>query len=163
MKKMSFSKNYASNIVNIIVLLAGVAMFISAMQIDVGTGPIGAGSEIVPRLMTGIWVVLAVAILIRGLFQEGEGRTGANIKVTAITMGLLLLYASGLRPIGFVISSVLYCFLQMLVFAPSDRRTKRHTIIYAIIAIVAPIGINLLFANVFYVILPRGTMISLPF
>jgi len=163
MKKISFSKNYASNTVNIVMLMAGVAMFVSAMRIDVGTGPVGAGSEIVPRIMTLAWVILAAAILITGLFKEGEGQTGTNLKVTFITLGLLFLYAYGLRPVGFLITSILYCFFQMLVFAPADRRSKRHILIYALIAVAAPAIMNFIFTNVFSIVLPRGTFISLPF
>lgn len=164
MKKSSFSQHYASHIVNLVVLVTGIGMLISAFNIDVGTGPIGAGSEIVPRIMTLAWVILAAIIFVTGLRAERpSSKNPVNLKVTCITIALLFFYVLGLRPIGFVLSSIIFCFLQMLVLAPSDRRAKRHLIIYAAIAIIAPIALNLLFANVFYIILPRGTFITLPF
>ena len=162
MKKLSFTRDLYSNIVNLIVLIAGIGMFISAQGIETGAvGSIGAGSEIVPQLMTTIWIVLAGIIFIQGLFKSGTGDTGANIKVAGLTMALLFLYAFGLRPIGFVLSSMLYCFFQILLFAPQTARSKKHVIIYVLIALVVPFAINMLFVEVFSIILPRGEIIRI--
>lgn len=155
-------KNLHGSIVNLVVLILGIILFISARTIEVGA-MLGAGSELVPQLVTTLWVMLAIPILIMGLRKEEVFGKKVNIKPFLITLALLLGYALLLRPIGFVLTSMIYCFLQTLVYSPEDKRTKKDYIIFGVISIAVPIIINFVFANFFLLFLPQGDVIRIPF
>lgn len=69
------------------------------------------------------------------------------------TIGLMLVYMIIFEPVGFVISSALYLFAQILWL--SDH-TNRKPVLFAAIAIVIPVVIDLLFTYVIHMPLPRG-------
>ena len=147
---------------NLIVLLAGVVLFFSARNIRVGS-LLGAGSEIVPRLMTTAWVILGALIFIVGLRSKEEFGKKINMRPFLITLALLFMYVLMLRAIGFVLVSMAYCFIQMSLFAPEDKRTKKDYVILGAVSVVVPIFINFVFARFFLIILPQGDFIRIPF
>jgi len=155
-------KNLYSNIVNLVVLLIGIALFISAQNIQVG-GLLGAGSEIVPQLMTTIWVGLGVLILLSGLRKEETPGKKVRLLPFALTLALLVGYAYFLRPIGFVLVSMIYCFAQMMIFTSEELRTKKNYILCGVVSVVFPLLIYNIFANFFSIFLPAGDVIRLPF
>ncbi|MCL2569265.1 MAG: tripartite tricarboxylate transporter TctB family protein [Oscillospiraceae bacterium] len=155
-------KNLYSNIINLVVLLIGVALFVSAQNIQVGT-LLGAGSEIVPQLMTTVWVGLGVLILLSGLRKDETYGKKIRIIPFLLTLALLIGYALLLRPIGFVLVSMIYSFAQMMIFTSEELRTKRNYILCGVIAVVFPLVIYNVFANFFSIFLPAGEVIRLPF
>lgn len=148
-------KNFAGNIVNIVMLLMGIALLVSAQGIKTGAA-MAQGGDFMPKLLTGFWVVLSAFILIDGLKKKGASDGGSDVKNFLATLALLLVYFLVIYPIGFVAASIIYIFIQTLLFAPGDAKTKKHCIIYAVIAIAVPITVNLIFVNVFSLILPEG-------
>ena len=49
---------------DIIILMSGVCLFISAQGIDAGYS-LGQGSDFVPKLCTGLWIIFSVFLLIK--------------------------------------------------------------------------------------------------
>ena len=60
--------------------------------------------------------------------------------------------------LGFMLSSILYMFAQMLLFVPAVYRTKRNVILFAGLSVAVPIAVYYLFVNVFYLLLPAGKL-----
>ena len=154
--------NLHSHIFNVIVLIIGVVLFFSARAIEVG-GVLGQGSELVPMIMTSTWVILSIIIVISGLRKTEQFGKKVNMRPLLITLALLFGYAFLLRPVGFVLTSMLYCFAQILIFAPEIKRTNKDYVIFGVISLVFPIVINNVFANLFSIFLPQGDIIRLPF
>jgi len=154
--------NLHSHIFNIIVLMIGVVLFFSARAIEVGR-VLGRGSEIVPMLMTSAWMALAVIIIISGLRKAENFTKITHMKPFLITLAMLLGYVALLRPVGFVLTSMLYCFTQTVLFAPEDKRTKNDYIMFGVISVIFPIVVFNIFANFFSIFLPQGDIIRLPF
>jgi len=154
--------NLYSHIFNIIILIIGIVLFFSARAIEVGR-VLGRGSEIVPMLMTSTWIVLSIIIVISGLRKTEDFSKIANMKPFVATLVLLLGYVVLLRPIGFVLTSILYCFMQIVLFAPASKRTKNDIAVFVAISIIFPIVVNNIFANFFSIFLPQGDIIRLPF
>jgi len=154
--------NLHSHIFNIIVLIIGVVLFFSSRAIEVGR-VLGRGSEIVPILMTSTWIALSVIIVINGLRKTEHFSKIANMKPFLTTLALLLGYVILLRPIGFVLTSMLYCFIQIVLFAPANKRTKKDLAAFGLVSIVFPVVVNNIFANFFSIFLPQGDIVRLPF
>jgi len=151
-------KNLSSNVVNLVLVLSGAALFISAQSIKVGSA-MAQGGDFMPKLLSGIWLVLAIAIFVTGIREpHNASEKAVSIKGFIATLILLFVYIFLLRPVGFVVASTLYVFVQMMLFAPKEYKSKKNYILFAVIAIVLPIIINLIFANAFSLILPEGTL-----
>lgn len=152
------SKNLASNIVNLVLLLMGVGLFISAQGIETGAA-MAQGGDFMPKLCSGIWMVLGILLFLFGLREKpAEGGGQVSLKGFGATLALLLVYVLLLKPVGFVITSIVYLFLQMCLFVPAEKRTKKNYILFAVISVVMPFAVNWLFVNVFALILPAGIL-----
>ena len=65
-------------------------------------------------------------------------------------------YAVLLKPIGFLISSILYLFLQINVM--TDKPTAKQRIFFAVLSIIVSVLINYIFVNWFSMALPDGIL-----
>lgn len=154
---MSVRKNLGSNVFNLVLLVVGVALFCSAQTIQAGA-VLGQGADFMPKLMSIAWIVLSALNLFHGLReQEGEKESG-SVKRFLVTLALLFVYIYLLDVIGFTLASILYVFAQTLLFVPKEKRSVKNYVLFAVVSVVLPIAINLLFQNVFSLILPEGML-----
>ena len=72
-----------------------------------------------------------------------------------LTLAASLLYVALLKPLGFVISSVLYLELQMCIMAQKERRRPLKFLIISIISVVV---IYFVFHNLLQLMLPNGIL-----
>lgn len=144
-------------ILSVIMLAFGLMMVIVArtiphmIQSDVGSG-------YVPTFIGACILVVGAAKLILTLVKSSPT---ANKKVVfdqdALggfgTIGLMVIYMLIFDKIGFIISSALYLFVQMLLL--SDE-TNRKPVLFAIVAVVLPVAVDALFVYAIHMPLPRG-------
>lgn len=153
---MSIRKNFGSNLFNIFLLVAGIALFCSAQTIKAGV-VLGQGADFMPKLMSVTWIVLSVLNLLYGFREQDEGKKeNGSVKRFLMTLVLLFVYIYLLNPIGFTLASIFYVFIQELLFVPREKRNTKNYVLFAVISIVIPIAVNLLFQNAFSLILPKG-------
>lgn len=150
-------KNLSNHIGNLILILAGIALFISAQGVQTGSA-MAQGGDFMPKLLSVFWMVLSVLIFLSDLRKTQKKTGNINVKKFLATLGILFAYVFLLKPIGFTLSSIIYTFIQILLLVPEKPQSKKHYIIFALIAIILPIAINLLFVNAFSLILPQGTI-----
>lgn len=106
-----------------------------------GGATAGVTAQTVPRLWGVAMLALSILLILRSILamrkkseQDEEERLGflARLKErreVVCTFGLLILYAALMKPVGFIIMSILYVYLQVWVLTPPEKRTKRmHTI-----------------------------------
>ncbi len=155
---MENKKSFKDLIVYIVLVLIGAALFVSAQNIEVGT-TMGKGGDFMPKVCTTLWLILSVILLISE-YRKSNADTKQMSSVTGllITTGLLVVYIGLIDVIGFTVMSMAYLFIQMCLFLPKEKRSKKQFIILAVIAIVAPVLVNWLFVNVFSLILPTGLL-----
>ena len=79
------------------------------------------------------------------LFEDAKGGV--------VTILLMAAYMAILEPVGFIFSSILYLFLQILWLSDD---TNRKPVLFAIIAVVLPVAVSALFAFVIKMPLPKG-------
>ena len=152
-------KKLSENLVSMILLISGVALRVNAQTIQIGN-TIGKGSDFMPKLCTTLWIIIAAGLLLESVTMkdDGEKKPGVSFVGFALTVLLLVLYIFLMPLLGFMLSSILYMFAQMLLFVPAVYRTKRNVILFAGLSVAVPIAVYYLFVNVFYLLLPAGKL-----
>lgn len=92
--------------------------------------------------------------------DDGEEKTadsadGPDYGRAMLTLAASLLYVALLKPLGFVISSVLYLELQMCIMVQKERRRPLK---FLIISIVSVVVIYFVFHNLLQLMLPNGIL-----
>jgi len=146
-------------IIDIILLFMGVGFWASSQSIAHGSA-IGLGGEFMPKVTSALWILTSIGLLINEYTTPDDKVKGitANVKGFVATFVLLFAYIFTLDILGFIISSILYMFIQMYIFVPDALRSKRNYILFAIVSIVTPIIVNEVFVEVFSLILPTGLL-----
>ncbi|AEV28389.1 Tripartite tricarboxylate transporter TctB family [Sphaerochaeta pleomorpha str. Grapes] len=150
-------KNFESNLINLMMLFIGIALFISAQSIKAGATN-SLGGDFVPKLSTGLWVVVSALLFVTGLKNSETGSKQMNLTALLKTFVLLIINISLLKTLGFIICSVLYLGVQMYLFLPKELHSKKNYILLVILAVVVPILTDLVFVNVFSLILPTSRL-----
>ena len=133
------------------------------------------GPSFVPKLLGGALMALSVVLLATTLMkyrkaadgpkEEKESSPGeeeqapknqADMKGGFLSMALLVVFALLIKPVGFIITSAVYLFFQILVF--SYQKEKQTVIPAAVVSIAAPVAIYLIWYYVFKVPLPAGIL-----
>lgn len=153
------TKRVSEILVNMVLLIAGVGLWVSAQGIKVGAA-MGQGGDFMPKLCSTIWVLLSALLLASSFLdkRKEETKSEGSVKGFLATLVLLFFYILLLKPVGFVITSMVYMFVQMLLFVPKDQMEKKRIILFAVISVILPILVNLLFVHVFSLILPAGIL-----
>lgn len=153
------TRKIAEYIIDLVLLLSGIALAISSESIDPGSS-IGIGGDFMPKLFTKLWVFLALCLLLWEKMTPDDHQKGitANLKCFFSTLLLLFVYILLLDPLGFILSSILYMFLQMCIFVPKELQDKKTVFLFLILSVAIPIGVNELFVDVFSLILPTGIL-----
>ena len=74
------------------------------------------------------------------------------------TFVLLILYAVLMKPVGFIIMSMLYVYLQVWVLTPPEKRTKRMHTVAGGLAVFFSVGLYFVFTKYLMVMLPPGIL-----
>ena len=144
-------------ICSLIVLAFGAAMiyFVKDVRRVIRSD---VGSAFVPTLIGWCIVVTGACKLLYSIFT---GLKEENKKIVFDqdmfggigTIILMVLYMLAFQPVGFVVSSAVYLFLQMLLFS---EKSNRKIILFAVIAVLLPLAIDALFVYVIKMPLPVG-------
>ncbi|WP_367568692.1 tripartite tricarboxylate transporter TctB family protein [Lacrimispora sp.] len=153
------TKNFSELVVNMVIFIFGALLFVSAQSIEVGAA-MGQGGDFMPKLCSALWLLISGLLVVTTVLDKcprEEGEKG-NLKGFFLTLILLFLYVLLLEPVGFVITSIVYMFIQMMLFVPKELVNKKQLIVFTVVSVLLPVLVNLLFENVFYLILPAGIL-----
>ncbi|MBR0151589.1 MAG: tripartite tricarboxylate transporter TctB family protein [Synergistaceae bacterium] len=116
------------------------------------------GSRFVPTLIG--WCIVATGAaklfysVFTGLKEENKKIVFDQDFIGGIgTVVLMVLYMIAFQPVGFVVASAAYLFLQMLLL--SDN-TNRRVLLFAAVAVLLPLAVDALFVFVIKMPLPVG-------
>ena len=143
---------------SVIFLAFGILMFVQSAAIKPLMGSKDLGSGFVPKIIAGCIIVIAGVKLIMTLTSKKEEKKIENDEDKVgglLTIALLLIYSVLFNTLGFILSTVLYLFAQMLIL--SDERNRKIPL-FAVIAVVAPVVIYALFVYVIKMPLPAGLL-----
>ena len=147
-------------------MLVAVILFIATFSIKslLGMNP---GPEFMPRLASILLFLVAAGIAVDGLREaktkvieevseeEAAYRKAGNRKVlySAILIGF---YVFSMNTLGFVISTLIYEFLQMIVLTPVGK--KKNYALFAVITIISTLFFYIVFTRFLYLMLPSGLL-----
>lgn len=72
-----------------------------------------------------------------------------------LSAGIILIYVLLVGTLGFILSSAIYMFLQMLLLASGE---KKNYIKIGLLSVIVPVLVYELFTNYFYLMLPAGIL-----
>lgn len=149
-------KKLSEIVLSIVLLISGAALWLAAQKIEVGAA-MGQGGDFMPKLCSTVWLILSVLLLFQSISIREEGKESQiSLKGFFSTLILLFAYVLLLDIIGFVLTSIVYMFVQMLLFVPEEYRNRKSLVLFAVISVITPVAVNALFVNVFALILPTG-------
>jgi putative tricarboxylic transport membrane protein len=158
-----FFKKYGDIIVGAVFTAISIALLVAAQMLP-KSKVMDIGPEFMPMVIGVITLILALFLLLtslRNFKAHSEELLSAEIpdcdyKRVISSIILVLIYVFVMKPVGFVISTLVYLMLQMLVLSPDDERDKKHIIILAVIDIIFTILVFMLFRYAFKIVLPAG-------
>lgn len=153
-------------IIGVVCLLVAIFYLVNAMSIKVfeGEGATFISSRTIPMLWGILMACLSLRLIWRGIkeraksskeqtkLQEKSKWKKENYTVAG-TLLLLLLYVVGLYTAGFLVSTVFYLFLQILILTPKG---KAHMVLTVLLSVIVTISIYILFVHALHVPLPAG-------
>ena len=135
-----------------------------------GGATAGVTAQTIPRLWGGAMLVLSIILILRSIIamrkrgeKSAEEQQGilAQLKErreVVYTFVLLILYAALMKPVGFIIMSILYVYLQVWVLTPPEKRTKKMHGIAGGLAVFFSVSLYFVFTKYLMVMLPPGIL-----
>ena len=160
---MSFKK-CKDLILGIVMLLFSGFYLIYAQQIKTRPKltPGYASAKIMPSLLGVLLAILSIACIIQGIRQvkakdagqdEGKKKDKGDLIAVALTFAVIIGYVLVMPTLGFILSTIIYLFVQMLILAPKE---KRNYALFAIVAVVFTALVFVAFRIGLQQLLPRG-------
>ncbi|GAA4974015.1 tripartite tricarboxylate transporter TctB family protein [Actinoplanes utahensis] len=144
-----------------VLLLIGVALLWQAVDAGIDTGvPLG-GPTLAPILVTGLWVVVAVAYLIDALRKRAADDGPADLRSwirPVLLLAALIGYAVVLKytVLGYVLATTVFVLAGARLL---ETRPVREVIVRDLVtAIGLALGIYLLFTRLLGIVLPAGVL-----
>jgi len=132
-------------------LFLEAGQYVSVIQGDMG-------SLFMPRLIAVLMAALSVAKIVQAVRTpekvEKERKAEKSDRLGGgLTIALIVGYTLAFKPLGFILSTFLYLFAQMMVLS---QKENRRIPLFLTISIVAPILIYLFFVHVMGRPMPQG-------
>ncbi|MEJ8776626.1 tripartite tricarboxylate transporter TctB family protein [Pseudogracilibacillus sp. ICA-222130] len=154
--------------ISIIFLIISILVFSMSLNMQALTTS-AVGADFLPKVIAILIFVLSSYFLIvsiknpvgnvvddtdemEEINDSDESKKFTRVLLTGL---LMIIYVFLINFIGFILASILYLTVQMVLFSSV---TKRNIIVYLLISIVTSVFIYFVFRNIFYVMLPSGIL-----
>lgn len=159
-----FFKKFGDIVVGIFFAVVGAAMIIMARALP-KSKVMEIGPDFMPTVIGAIILILAVALLFLAVknfkmhvqeLEASDYKDTSDYKRVILSILLVLVYVLTMKPVGFIVSTLVYLFFQMYVLAPEDERTKKDLITLLVIDVIFTFIVFFLFRYGFKIVLPAG-------
>ena len=159
-----FFRKYGDFVVSIFYAVLGAALIIGSRALP-KSKVMEIGPDFMPTLIGAIILILAGILLVETAtrFRSQSAELDASgFKDTSDykrVLGSLVaatVYVNILKPVGFIISTLVYLLVQIYILAPDQSRTKKDIVTYVIIDVVFTVVVYMLFRYGFKIVLPAG-------
>lgn len=154
-------KKYWDLASGIVLLAFSVALFIASGKVKtLGVSSIGSG--FFPSVVAVLILLVSVGIIVGGI-QKARGPDAKpaadadkpRMLAVLATFALMAAYALLIAPVGFLITTTVYIFVQIQLLSPN---THRKHLMFGIISVVSSTVIYFTFVKVFNLMLPAGLL-----
>ncbi len=158
-----FFKKYGDIVVGVFFMALSAMMMVMAQMLP-KSKVMEIGPDFMPMVIGGITFVLALILTVlnvknmkmRAAELEKAVIDDCDYKRVLLSALLVLIYVFILQPVGFLVSTLVYLPLQMLVLAPDDQRGKKQINQLLIIDVIFTMVVFFLFRYGFKIVLPAG-------
>ncbi|MBQ9009315.1 MAG: tripartite tricarboxylate transporter TctB family protein [Clostridia bacterium] len=165
---MSFKKCKDLILGVIMLLFSGFYLF-NAQQIKTRPKltPSYASAKIMPTLLGILLAILSAFCIIQGIRKLVSKETDSeptkkldkgDVMAVVYTFAVIIGYILIMPTLGFILSTMIYLFLQMIILAPPE---KRNYVLFAIVTVVFTVLVFVAFRVGLQQLLPRGIIESL--
>ena len=114
------------------------------------------GADYLIVVMSGNYVQRGTPAMFDKYTRAKAAIDECDYKRVLLSALLVLIYVFVLQPVGFIVSTLVYLPLQMLVLSPDDQRGKKQIIQLLIIDVIFTMIVFFLFRYGFKIVLPAG-------
>ena len=158
-----FFKKYGDIVVGVFFMALSAIMMVMAQMLP-KSKVMEIGPDFMPMVIGAITFVLALILTVLNVknmkLWAAELAEAAidecDYKRVLLSALLVLIYVFVLQPVGFIVSTLVYLPLQMLVLSPDDQRGKKQIIQLLIIDVIFTMIVFFLFRYGFKIVLPAG-------
>lgn len=116
-------------------------------------------SRFLPYILSGFLLILSLIQISRGIKVVKYGKVkkreeDLDYSTLIKTFATIILYIGFLNILGFIISTIIFLFLEFIILTPD--RLKKNYLLYLFIAIITSLIVYFLFRYGLNLILPRG-------
>ncbi len=123
--------------------------------------PLKEGSDIInartmPLLLAALMWILGVCQLVTARKADDKPleKEARDLRTVLKTAVLIVVYIALFEPVGFLITTFVYLFLQFILLTPADK--KPNYLFYGIVALVVSLFVYAIFRYSLDIILPQG-------
>ncbi len=158
-----FFKKYGDIIVGIFFMALSAILMVMAQMLP-KSKVMEIGPDFMPMVIGGLTFVLAAALTFLSVKNfkmhaaeiDPAKLPDCDYKRVLLSVILVLVYVFVLQPVGFIVSTLVFLPLQMLVLSPEDKRGKKDIIMLLIIDVIFTMAVFFLFRYGFKIVLPAG-------
>lgn len=167
-KIIRFLQTFQSIVIGCIVIAFSIAMLIAStsIRVDKFTSSPVDNAAFLPRLVFAVLIVIGVALIIQGVREipqnrkkalEGEALEKASREVLRSlgALCILLVYILCFKPVGFVISSILFLIGMMFYMT---KKEDWKPVLFVVISVAMTLIVYICFKQFLYIYLPSGIL-----
>lgn len=154
-------------ITGIVSLVLFLLFFGFSFAIEVKTVGGSVSSRTIPQFVSSCGIIVSLILILKNLFPYLKAKKSGEQQEPvytdrkrwgqlAISVALMVGYILLMRTFGFMLTSAVYLFLQML--AILEDRSKKRVILIAVIAVLVPVILYIPFRYGFQLMIPVGTI-----
>lgn len=158
-----FFKKYGDIIVGVFFMVLSAILMVMAQMLP-KSKVMEIGPDFMPMVIGGL--TFALAAILTFLSVKNFKMHAAEIdpsklpecdyKRVLLSVILVLVYVFILQPVGFIVTTLVFLPLQMLVLSPEDKRGKKDIILLLVIDVIFTLAVFFLFRYGFKIVLPAG-------
>lgn len=131
----------------------------------------GVNARTVPEIWGSCLLILSIILIVRSIYGMAKAKKNPTLpeqgnfiknlidkREVVYTFALLIGYAALMKPVGFIITSIIYVFLQILILTPIKKRSRKVMGIAAVMAVTFSTVLYYVFTKYFMVLLPPGIL-----
>ncbi|MGL5433871.1 MAG: tripartite tricarboxylate transporter TctB family protein [Lachnospiraceae bacterium] len=158
-----FFKKYGDIVVSTFYVILAAAIIIMARMLPVSTVT-SLGPDFMPTVIGVVTLILALVLLVRSIkeFKNPNAKTAeeeeedADYKRVISSFIVVVAYVMILKPIGFIISTIVYLPIQMFILSPEEGRNGQSAVKLTLLSVIFTLVVFFLFRYGFKIILPSG-------
>ncbi len=158
-----FFKKYGDIVVGVFFMALSAALIAMARMLP-KSKVMEIGPDFMPLVIGVVTFILAAILTFLSIKNfkmhaaevDAAGIESCDYKRVLESIILVLIYVFALQPVGFIVTTLVFLMLQMLVLSPDDQRGKKQIIQLAVIDVLFTMVVFFLFRYGFKIVLPAG-------